>query len=116
MTNFLEETIEAIERSGHKISDIYFIGSLDGAYECTWNEFSSLADFEYHSGFGGQEVVKDILIVFNDGQTMTRGEHDGSEWWQYSKPFKKQETTIPIKRLIAVEEKIGWYSIEEIND
>jgi len=116
MSNLLQETREDIKKSGHKISDIYFIGSEDGLYECTWDQFLSLANFEYHSGFGGQEVATDLIIVFKDGQTMTRVEYDGYEWWQYSKPFKKQETTKPINRLIGVEEHIGWYSIQEIND
>ena len=116
MSNLLQETMEDIKKSGHKISDIYFIGSEDGLYECTWSEFLSLADFEYHAGFGAQEIAGDLIIVFKDGQTMTRGEYDGSEWWQYSKPFKKQKTTKPIKRLENSKESIGWYSIQEIND
>jgi len=42
--------------------------------------FQSL-DFEYDSGFGGQELYGNIW--YQDGTWSDRGEYDGSEWWQY---------------------------------
>ncbi|MEK9355154.1 hypothetical protein V9756_23375, partial [Escherichia coli] len=77
---FLKETEEAIADSGHVPEDIIFIGSRTTGHSCTWDEFQTIADFEYDSGYGGQEVVSDIEIVFNVGQSMHRGEYDGSEW------------------------------------
>ena len=41
-------------------------------------------DIEYNSGFGGQELFG--IIKFKDGTWATRGEYDGSEWWEYNKP------------------------------
>jgi hypothetical protein len=38
-------------------------------------------DFNYDSGFGGQELYGTIWL--KDGTWYTRGEYDGSEWWQY---------------------------------
>ena len=111
--NLLQETIEAIERSGHKIEDVEFIGSGDAEYRCTWAEFKTLADYEYDNGFGGAEVATDLIVRFADGRSMWRGEYDGSEWWEfdpigtvdYSKPGK------PIKSLIG-----GlWTSLAELN-
>lgn len=37
-------------------------------------------DFEYDNGYGGQEI--DGTIWFTDGTWATRGEYDGSEWWE----------------------------------
>jgi hypothetical protein len=96
--NLLQETIESIKDSGHSPSDIMYIGSRDG-YSCTWEEFQTLANREYDDGFGGAEVADNLEIIFTDGSGMTRGEYDGSEWWQYSKPFIMPKETKPITSL-----------------
>jgi hypothetical protein len=61
-------------------------------------EFSSLEefnkilprlDFEYNNGYGTQELFG--TVVFADGTWLTRGEYDGSEWWDYHKcPSRSQ--------------------------
>ncbi len=99
MINFLKETIEDIRNSGHIPEDIIFIGSVSSWHQCTWDEFIILADFEYDEGFGSQFVAEDLTVVFLDGHTMTRGEYDGSEWWQHSKPFIKPKETKKITSL-----------------
>jgi hypothetical protein len=38
-------------------------------------------DHNYDSGFGGQELFG--TIWYTDGTWSTRGEYDGSEWWEY---------------------------------
>ena len=42
--------------------------------------FEGLASIEYYDGYGMQELYG--VIVFNDHSWLTRGEYDGSEWWQ----------------------------------
>lgn len=37
-------------------------------------------NFKYDDGYGGQFVFG--TIVFTDGSWLTRGEYDGSEWWE----------------------------------
>ena len=46
-----------------------------------YNKFLSDLDFEYDSGYGGQNLFGTIWYV--DGTWSIRGEHDGSEWWEY---------------------------------
>lgn len=50
------------------------IHSLDDA--------AALLDIEYDAGYGTQEVYGTVL--FNDGSWLSRGEYDGSEWWDYN--------------------------------
>lgn len=45
--------------------------------------FLDKLDFEYSNGYGGQELFGTIWM--KDGTWMTRGEYDGSEWWEYNK-------------------------------
>lgn len=122
MTNLLEETREAVARSGHTPADIVFIGSRESGHECTWQEFEALADTEYDAGYGAQEVASDLEIVFRDGGGMTRSEYDGSESWSYSKPFKRGVERKPIRFLTVNQAnaadgggRVGWDSLSELN-
>lgn len=40
-------------------------------------------DFDYDSGYGGQELFGHVW--YTDGTWSERGEYDGSEWWEYKK-------------------------------
>jgi hypothetical protein len=46
-----------------------------------YNTFVESLDFNYDSGFGGQELFG--TVWFKDGTWADRGEYDGSEWWEY---------------------------------
>lgn len=95
--NFLNETAKAIAESGHSPEDIVFIGSTESGHSCTWEEFTSLADFNYDSGYGAAYMASDLVVVFSDGADLHRAEYDGSEWWDFSRPFVAPEKTPPIK-------------------
>lgn len=114
--NLLNETIEDIAESGHKVEDIIFIGSEESGHSCTWDEFVLLADREYDDGFGAQEVADDLVIVFSDRSKMWRHEYDGSEYWAYSRPFNAPPEKKPIKSLFVPSERVGWMSLGGIND
>lgn len=43
--------------------------------------FLKKLDFEYDNGYGGQFLFGTIWL--KDGTWFTRGEYDGSEWWEY---------------------------------
>lgn len=51
-----------------------------GEYE----EFLHKLDFEYDSGYGGQELYGTVWLM-EDHTWLERGEYDGSEWWNYMK-------------------------------
>ena len=112
--NLLQETIQSIKRSGHEIKDIMFIGSEHSGHSCTWKEFETLADQDYDDGYGAAKVAIDLIIVFKDGAKMWRGEYDGSEWWNFSTPFKMPEETHPIKNLFT--NSVGWDELNRINE
>lgn len=47
-----------------------------------YESFLALLSFEYDSGYGGQELFG--TIWYADGTWSSRGEYDGSEWWEYN--------------------------------
>lgn len=46
-----------------------------------FEDFKDFMNFEYDNGFGGQELYGTIWL--KDGTWCTRGEYDGSEWWEH---------------------------------
>ena len=114
MINLLTETTYMIERINKKTEDIEFIGSYDGEYHCTWEEFINLADFEYSSGYGSHEIPLDLVIVFKDKSFLHRDEYDGSEWWDYEIIPTINKNPKKIMNLIS-KETIGSITINSIN-
>jgi len=45
-------------------------------------EFLTSLDYEYDDGWGGQELFGTVWL--EDDSWLTRGEYDGSEWWQHN--------------------------------
>lgn len=54
---------------------------LVGYTQEQYNSFIESLDFEYDSGYGGQELFG--TVWFKNGTWADRGEYDGSEWWQH---------------------------------
>ena len=84
MTNAREEMLMLLhgrEIKCAKIStDSRTILLKDGHDEVDYLKFLNNLDFEYDSGYGGQELFG--TVWFEDNTWATRGEYDGSEWWE----------------------------------
>ena len=117
MTNLLEETEYALKQYNKKPSDIDWIGSKDGKYAIDWKQFENLAaSIDYNSDFGAQEIACDLVVVFKDGDWLSRYEYDGSEAWELQSLPKKVLKPEPIYRLCITEEEAGWKTIAEMNE
>lgn len=114
--NFLKETKNVIKESGHNLKDVMFIGSSNGEYRMNWDKFRDVADFEYDSGFGSQEIAVDLIIYFNDHTYIVRGEYDGSEWWEYNPPKLFNKNDIYKNFDILGGTNFMWKTVEEMNN
>lgn len=47
-----------------------------------YNMFVNQLDFDYDAGYGGQELYGTVWLT--DDTWLTRGEYDGSEWWDFN--------------------------------
>lgn len=110
MTNLLEETIKDLKQHGLSPNDVLWCGSEEfGSF--SWEVFKMLADKTYDSGYGGQEVAKDLLIVGKDWW-MERYEYDGSESWDFKRyPLKPSDTN-----LTSVFARSCWETLKKINN
>jgi hypothetical protein len=113
LTNLLQETLEVIKEVGRLPEQVVFVGSYGGEYGMSWDDFVKIADVEYDSGFGAAEVATDLIVQFDDASYMMRGEYDGSEWWEYPKPFPlfQVEDAKPITRVVGG----YWVPVAEMN-
>ena len=115
MTNLLEETLGVMDEFGLTYEDVTYVGSENNQYQMTWDEFESLADMDYDSGYGAPEVATDLEIRFQDGTYFVRAEYDGSEGWDAVIPrVNPESSTKPITRLIVSPKEIGWMTIAEL--
>ena len=80
MINLLTETLDVLKSHGKTPKDVLWVG--DQYKKTTWENFESISNFEYDSGYGGNEVESSLIIV-GDTWWLERGEYDGSEWWEF---------------------------------
>ena len=97
--NFLQETLDILKALADRGDSVLFIGSRDGKYSCSYEEFLSLANFDYNEDYGAAEVPRDLVIVFDSGSMLVREEYDGSEWWRLQSPFTMPEYSKKITSL-----------------
>ena len=84
MTNAQKELIEHIENRKVKFVKIVFdkdYGESQIKIEGSLESVLPQLDFNYDSGYGGQEVFG--YIWYEDSTWSERGEYDGAEWWEY---------------------------------
>lgn len=102
MTNAKEEMLELLKGKEIKCATVTNGGSwLDASKRRTivlkvghtaddYERFLKELDFNYDSGYGGQELFG--TVRFKDNTWAGRGEYGGSEWWEkYSLPKISKE-------------------------
>ena len=110
MTNLFEELEECLADNGYTLSDIECVYGSD--YQITLENFIEVAKrTNYDNGYGGQEVASDLCIKGKDF-LITRGEYDGSEWFQFIS-LKVPEEIEKITKLRDVND--WWVTLKELN-
>jgi len=115
--NLLKDTLEILRSAKRKEGDVLWVGN--NKFWFTWNEFKKLAkNADFDGGYGAQEVAVDLIIVGKDFW-MTRGEYDGSEWWEYHKYPTKPPRKIRLTALTVHQSKhdpsCGWENLTTLN-
>ena len=96
--NLLNETLGVLNENNLKPEDVLWVGNLE--VKTDWENFVKIANIEYDSGFGGQEVADDLIIV---GKTwwLERHEHNGSEWWEFKQLPKEPDKKVTLKLVVG---------------
>ena len=109
MINLLTETLETLKEYGIKEEEIVWVGTRDGRYVASWEEFKEMAkDINYDNGYGAYYITLDLVVVFKNGCWLERQEYDGAEWWKLKcAPQKRKDFQKLKKRAI-----LGGYENE----
>jgi hypothetical protein len=100
LRNLLHETEEFLGLHGIRPENVLWVGKSDGTLSITWNDFAKIADKEYDSGFGGNNV-NGSLVVVGDTWWLERGEYDGSEWWEFKTAPILKPTALPFNNVFV---------------
>ena len=92
----LDETKNILTQAGKTGDDVRFVSADD--QHGTWSDFVSIANFDYHSGYGGNEIMMSLKIV-GDNWWLERGEYDGSEWWEFKTLPSAPDKAEPLKNI-----------------
>jgi len=96
--NLLNETLETLEENGKQEKDVLWVGDYELYF--SWKSFKEVANKEYDSGFGGEEVNSELVVIGKDWW-LERHEYDGSEWWEFKElPMKPKKLSISPKEII----------------
>lgn len=109
--NLLAETIEDLEANKRAASEVKWVGSRDGKYAMTWDEFTKVANVDYDNGFGGQEIASDLVVV-GDAWWLERHEYDGSEGWSFKTTPTLQDGYKPFS---TVNNGDSWCNVGDMN-
>ena len=106
--NLLDETVEILKKNNLEPKDVLWVGNSE--VKTDWENFAKIADIDYDSGFGGQEVAIDLIVV---GQNwwLERHEYDGSEWWEFKQLPKEPETKSTLYCAIGGR---SWSTLKEL--
>ena len=99
----LNDALQEVNKTVEDIKAIQLATSKEYGYETTDHtshkelkatteieaKLQEWSDITYHNGYGSQELFGAVL--FKDNTWLSRGEYDGSEWWEYNKPPTVEE-------------------------
>ena len=101
--NLYEETLRIINKFDHTTNNVSWVGTTDGEYAISWEEYRQISDITYNSNFGGTNIPRDLVVVFSDKNWLERREYDGAEWWKYvSTP---QKSSSPHKFTLTIDKE-----------
>lgn len=111
MKNLFEETMKVLNNNGKTMDDVISIQGDD--FAITVENFIEIAkQTNYDSGYGSQEIARDLKIIGEDWW-LERMEYDGSEWWEFK---KIPQITKNIKEVYNLHsDSCGWMTLKEIN-
>ena len=102
--NVVEEIESTVEDTGM----IVRVGSADGEYGMSWEDFKLVAwDIEYHLEGGFCALATDLVVVLNDGSWY---EQDKSSGFFYHRWAPTKKLGKPFEKLVGQE-----FSIKELN-
>jgi hypothetical protein len=103
MSNFLEDTISALEQEEKEPKDVVFVANMNinNRFRCTWEDFAKNANFGYDPHASFTDIDEDLIIV---------GDNWWFEWERHKTGFHCWEfKTMPVKEELKHRKKLTEY-------
>lgn len=101
IVNLLDETMQALKNVNSSFDMVLSIQCEKGSIPK--EKFLRLANINYDRGFGSNYIISDLVIIAQDDNGrmfwLTRGEYDGSEWWEFHMMPTVKTKIAPIESL-----------------
>ena len=98
-SNLLQETLEELKKHGKSPKDVRWVGSKDGEFAISWEEFEKIADVEYYRWYGAENVAIDLVVV-GDDWWLERYVCEGFEMWEFKTQPRKRPDAKKFTRVI----------------
>ena len=113
MDNLLRETLNVMDQFFKGPENVDWVGSRDGSWAGSWEDFAEVADVEYDAGLGSAHVASDLVVVFDDRSWLERHEYDGSEGWEYKALPTREADANPFRAVVST--AAMWPDMHELN-
>lgn len=100
-SNLLHETLEYLEICHKTTQEIHWIGSEDGDYTMTWEDFEILADTEYGPEVDAYTVAADLVVVGMDWWLRREPNANGIDCWVYNQKPMCNVPSIQISQIFV---------------
>lgn len=114
MTNLATSVLDKLREHNKTLADVLWAGSEDFGFMFPDDFRLAASNFNFDSGFGGQECPSDLVVV-GDDWWLERREYDGSEWWEFKQLPVRPERLLDHKTIRFRYESDTWFTLQEAN-
>ena len=112
-TNLHDELFKILKDNNKTVDDIFYVNLTE--WKSKQQHFYKPEKFikrakniNYNSGYGSEEIRRDLKIVLKNGDFIIRREYDGSEWFEY---MESPKTDVELEDLLD-SEYLDYYNRE----
>jgi hypothetical protein len=117
--NLLEETLSVIAKNGKDHRSVRWVGSKDGTFAISWEDFKVLArDIYYYPVPNYGISIAADLIIAGFGWWLERVCYSDGEQWEYRESPKQRTDPVPFSRIVSDlthTDKTGSYTLKDLN-
>lgn len=117
--NLLEETLSVLAKNGKDQRSVRWVGSKDGMFSISWEDFKVLARNIYYYPVPNYGVsIATDLTINGLGWWLERVCYSDGEQWEYRESSKQRTESVPFSKIVsdlAHTDKTGSYTLKDLN-
>lgn len=98
---FLVETERALQYAGKAPSQVRWVGSRDGTFYVSWEEFVAFAAPLTYQRFSGNDVIARDLVIVGADWWMERTEVGGVQSWELKEYPRRKGSGLTFRKILS---------------